>query len=137
MSSVSGHADLRTNFRRDWQFSNLWASTIEFWTSCGNTSTSSVLKTNCAPTKYTVTAKAAETQLGQPDNNCRGEVLQPSCKVTNTTTTVPRSTFRFLQSIKDIIVWESFSHGDMSRINIFCTNCIINFYKLDILHSRC
>ena len=42
--------------------------------SCGNTFTSSILKINCAPTKYTVTAITAETQLGYSDNNCRGEV---------------------------------------------------------------
>ena len=55
-------------------FLNLWASKIEFWTSCGNTFTSSTLKINCAPTKYTVTAITAETQLGYSDNNRRGEV---------------------------------------------------------------
>ena len=74
LSSVSGRADLRTNFRREWQFSNIWAPKIEFRTSCGNTFTSSILKINCAPTKYTVTAITAETQLGYSDNNRRGEV---------------------------------------------------------------
>ena len=74
LSSVSGRVDLRTNFRREWHFSNLWGSKIEFWFSCGNTFFSSILKINCAPTKYTVTVKTAETQLGYSDNNRRGEV---------------------------------------------------------------
>ena len=74
LSSVSGRVDLRTNFRREWHSSNLWGSKIEFWTSCGNTFTSSILKIKCAPTKYTVTVKTAETQLGYSDINRRGEV---------------------------------------------------------------
>ena len=68
---VSRSADLRTNFPSEWHFSNLCASKTEFWTSCGNTFTSSILKINCAPSKYTVTA---ETQLGYSNNNCREEV---------------------------------------------------------------
>ena len=43
----------------EWHFPNLWASKIEYWTF-----TSSILKINSAPTKYTVTA---ETQLGYSD----------------------------------------------------------------------
>ena len=80
---------MRINFRREWSFSNIWASKRELWTLRGNTFTCSNMKDNCAPTKYTVTEKTAETQLIYCDNHCRAEprALQPSFKVTTTTTT--------------------------------------------------